>query len=258
MIYYFSGTGNSRHVAEAVASAQKQGLASIPEAYGKSGKEVVCTLAEGEMLGFVFPVYAWAPPRMVVDFILRMRIEGGIPYTFSISTCGGTEGNATGVIRKALARKGLELDGAFTIVMPGNYIIGMDVKPLEQERDILSAAEGRIAEINVKLGNRDSPTYDLIPGRSPAMKTALVGAMFNSFARSTKPFYATDACTRCKLCEKVCPVHTIVVREKPIWGKSCTQCLACINRCPARAIQYGAKTLNRGRYVHPDLRRGPA
>lgn len=254
MIFYFSGTGNSLHVAKAIASVQKQDLVSLAAENEKPGERADYTFSRGEMLGFVFPIYAWAPPKMVLDFIGKMNIKGERPYIFSISTCGGHEGNATELIRKALSKKGFELDSAFTLKMPGNYVLAMDVKPPEQEREILKAAEKRIAEINEVLAKRGTREYQLIQGEKAAIKTALVAPLFNAFALSTRQFYATDACTRCKLCERVCPVHTITVDEKPSWGKRCTQCLACINRCPARAIQYGKSTIDRGRYAHPDLR----
>ena len=254
MIFYFSGTGNSLHVAKAIASAQNQGFAAIPVEYGKAGEKAEYTFAHGEMLGFVFPVYAWAPPKIVLDFIKRMIIKGEVPYIFSIITCGGNEGNATHLLQKTLAKKGLKLDSAFTIRMPGNYIIGMDVKSPEKQDETLQAAEKRIAEINETLTQRKEAEYQLIKGEKSAIRTALVAPIFNALALNTKKFYATDACTQCKLCEKICPVHTIAVKEKPSWGKNCTQCLACINRCPAHAIQYGKNTINRGRYVHPDLR----
>jgi ferredoxin len=138
--------------------------------------------------------------------------------------------------------------------MPGNYVIGFDVKSSEKQKETLQDAEKRIAEINETLTRRRKANYQLIKGDKAVLRTALVAPIFNAFALSTKKFYTTDACTRCKLCEKICPVHTITVNEKPSWGKNCTQCLACINRCPVRAIQYGKNTINRGRYVHPDLR----
>ncbi|MEI6578536.1 MAG: EFR1 family ferrodoxin, partial [Eubacteriales bacterium] len=95
--------------------------------------------------------------------------------------------------------------------------------------------------------------FRLLPGKLPALKSAIISPLFNRFATNTKYFYATDACNKCKICEKYCPIHTIKVAEKPAWGKECTQCLSCINRCPVQAIQYGKGTVKRGRYTHPDL-----
>lgn len=58
MIFYFSGTGNSRWVAESLGKRLGDAVEDIADV--KIEKEEY-TLPEGEILGFVFPVYAWAP-----------------------------------------------------------------------------------------------------------------------------------------------------------------------------------------------------
>ena len=72
MIFYFSGCGNSKHVAEALATGLNDTLVFIPEAAREGRYEY--DLAEGERLGFVFPIYAWAPPKLVLDFIEKLKV----------------------------------------------------------------------------------------------------------------------------------------------------------------------------------------
>jgi ferredoxin len=254
MIFYFSGTGNSLHVARIVCEAQGERLVSIAEEVSKADNSLEYHLAENELLGFVYPIFAWAPPRIVLDFVRRMRVKGEAGYVFSISTCGSEEGDSTRLLAKALARKGLSLNSAFSVQMPNSYILGYDVDSQESEEGALRAAEQKLETINSVLSRKESGVYRLIKGGSPGLKTGLVNPLFNRFARRTDKFYATDSCTRCGLCVKICPARTISLAQKPVWGKACTQCLACINRCPVHAIQYGESTLGRGRYVHPDLR----
>ena len=69
MIFYYSGCGNSRYVAERLADSLQEPLHFIPETGPARA------LGEGEALGFVFPVYAWAPPHLVLDFIRRMQLD---------------------------------------------------------------------------------------------------------------------------------------------------------------------------------------
>lgn len=250
MIFYFSGTGNSFHAATEVAKSQGEIPVSIARELDQGTLEY--QLKKNESIGFVYPIYAWGPPKIVLDFIRKIKIQCEDPYVFSICTCGGNEGNATHVLQKVLRSKGLSLDSAFSLVMPDNYVIGEDVCSKEQAEKILKNAEERMKAIITVVERRQTGVFQLIPGNKPFMHTAVINPLFNRFGRSTKNFYATDACTRCGLCEKICPVHSITVKEKPIWSKDCTQCLACINRCPTKAIQYGAHTADRGRYIFPN------
>lgn len=257
MIFYFTGTGNSLYAANFIAEAQGEKLISIAKEMDRSGNTYHYELSENEPLGVVFPVYAWAPPKMMLDFISRLEIKGK-PYVFSLCTCGEEEGRASEIIRKALSKKGLALAAAFSIQMPNNYIFGFDVDSKEIEEKKLKAAELLLSEINGVIAQRQKNVDFTIPGRFPALKTAVANPLFNRFAlNNTRGFYADGTCTGCGICEKICPVHTIKVTgtEKPVWGKACTLCMGCINRCPVQAIQYGKGTARKGRYHHPDLNR---
>ncbi len=256
MIFYFTGTGNSLFFAQGIADALGEKLLSIPSEMRSSHAGDEYTLTENETLGFVYPVYAWGPPKIVLDFISSLKVNGAKPYVFSVCTCGEQEGHTSKILRKSLAHRGLSLDCAFTARMPNNYIVGYDVDSEQVVKDKLRNAENQLVSILDTISKRKTGKTDLIQGTFPALKSAVVNPLFNQFAISTGKFYATDACTSCGLCERICPVGTIKIDGKPTWGKTCTQCLGCLNRCPVHAIQYGKGTENRGRYVHPILRRG--
>ena len=56
MIFYFTGTGNSRWVAEALGTAFDEPLVSIADALNEGKDENVYPLREREKVFFVFPV----------------------------------------------------------------------------------------------------------------------------------------------------------------------------------------------------------
>ena len=224
MIFYFSGTGNSLFAARQIAEAQNEQLVSIAEELQKEGSVLEYEFGGNDLLGFVFPVYAWALPEIVLDFISRIKIRGK-PYIFSVSTCGDDEGNTTRILQKELNRKGLSVDSAFTVIMPNNYIIGFDVDEKELESEKLENAKKKLDSINSAVSKRQKGVFDIIPGRFSGIKSGIINPLFNRFGRSTKPFYATDECTRCKICEKICPVHTIKVKEKPVWANNALSAL---------------------------------
>jgi len=254
MIFYFSGTGNSVYAARTIAQAQGENIVSIALEMEKKIADRIYTPKENDVIGFVYPIYAWGAPQIVLDFIRSMRMNCEKRYVFSLCTCGSNEGSATQVLRKALLKKGMELSSAFSLSMPSNYIVGEDVESKVIQEEKLRKAQKRLEQINDVITSRKMDVFELLPGSKPWIKTTLINPLFNKFAMSTKSFYATDACISCGLCESKCPVHSITLQPKPIWGKACTQCLACINRCPVQAIQYGKATQNRGRYTHPELK----
>lgn len=254
MIFYFTGTGNSLYVAKKIAEKQDELLVSIAKELQKNEKAYEYQLNENETIGFVFPIYAWGPPKIVIEFINKLKISSSNSYTFYISTCGEDEGNTKGIVEKALAKINLSIDSAFSIKMPNNCIIGFDVEPKEVENKKLRNAEVYLEEINNIVLQREKGIFKTLPGKLPALKSKLVNSLFNSFALSTKSFFATDKCNSCGICENICPVKSISVKEKPVWSKKCTQCLACINSCPVHAIQHGKGTLTKGRYMHPEFK----
>ncbi|MBN1584290.1 MAG: EFR1 family ferrodoxin [Anaerolineae bacterium] len=83
-IYYFSGTGNSLHVAREL---QKR----IPEARLVPIVALVdrkSVIAHGETVGFVFPHYASTLPKVVHRFIEKLDLESA-RCLFAIATRGG-------------------------------------------------------------------------------------------------------------------------------------------------------------------------
>ncbi|MDD4311514.1 MAG: EFR1 family ferrodoxin [Eubacteriales bacterium] len=240
MIFYFSGTGNSKWVAEEIARRTGDEAQSIAGLV-KDGPTVVYAGADA-CIGVVFPIYAWGVPLIVERFCKSITLAGA--YAFAVCTCGDEAGKAMLRLKKSFAYQ-----GAWSVKMPNNYIAGFDVDSPELERSKIAEAKKRLDTIsNAVLAK--STVYDVCEGSGASIKTALVRPMFNTFARSTKRFSVESSCNGCGLCARGCPIGAIQMQnEKPVWiRKHCTQCMACINRCPQRAIQMGEDTKNRGRY----------
>ena len=102
MIFYFSGTGNTRWAAIRLASATRERLVSIADQRDTTEPFV---LQEGERLGFVFPVHGWRVPRLVRRFIGRLRIEAPArPFTYCVCTAGDSIGLTVENLNDTLAR----------------------------------------------------------------------------------------------------------------------------------------------------------
>lgn len=240
MIYYFSGTGNSKWIAEEMARRTEDECKSL------SGEKTLRSI-EDEVLGLVFPIYAWGVPEVVLDFI--KTIQGKPSYTYAIATCGEEAGYAM----KSLQKK-LPLDACYTVVMPNNYVVGSNLEPEDSIRKKITKAKEDLFHMADEVKNRRK-VVKVEEGTFPLLKSTLIHFGFNLAARSTKPFYVTDACISCGQCARDCPAEAIEMREgKAVYVKNkCYMCTSCINKCPVEAIQYGKGTEKRGRYQFRDL-----
>ena len=247
MIFYFSGTGNSQWVAKQLAS--QLGDTLIPMADEEALNEVYAC-AKGERVGFVFPVYAWSPPKVVFDFLARVQLDKP-NYLYFVCTCGDDTGKTADMFIDAVKRRGWTCHAGYSVTMPNTYVSlpGFDVDDCDTERMKVQNAVARVEYIagEVKQNVR-MHKYSCHEGAVPFIKTYVLGPLFNRFLMSPKPFRALDNCTACKRCEKKCPVHNIKVEGKPQWGSNCTMCLACYHVCPIKAIQYGNGTKGKGQY----------
>ena len=114
----------------------------------------------------------------------------------------------------------------------------------------LEAATKELASIKRAIDRREG---DSIKG-SPALGKVWLAAYHACMG--TKPFRADEKCIGCGKCASICPSGAIeMVGGRPKWTKNkCLKCCGCINRCPVSAIQYGKRTIHRGRYVNPVLK----
>lgn len=249
MIFYFSGCGNSRHVAETLASGLNDRLVFIPEAARKNQYDY--TLAEGERLGFVFPVYSWAPPRLVLDFVKQLQLTNKPDYVYFACTCGDECGLTEKIFRKALLEKELTLSACFSLIMPETYI-GMPGFKLDTEEN----AHKKKMEADAILMKTLPLLIDKIcfseikVGPLAWLKSHVINSSFNKFAIDDRKYRSTDQCISCGKCVSVCPLQNISLENgHPKWHGHCTMCMACYHHCPINAIQYGKNTEGKGQYT---------
>ena len=228
-------------MARQLAEGQNEELLSIAM---EIDRNKAYKLKEGEKVGFVFPVYAWGPPKIVLRFIHQLKLDKP-GYLFFVCTCGDDTGRTAQIFSSAVTRKGWQCVAGYSVTMPNTYVSlpGFDVDDKDIETQKVQNAVARVRFINEEITSRaQMKQYNCHEGALPFTKSYLLRPLFNAFLMSPKPFHATEACIGCKKCEKVCPVGNITVTDRPVWGGNCTQCLACYHVCPVHAVEYGKMT----------------
>ena len=114
MILYFSGTGNSKFVAQRIAVALGDEILNLNDRIKASDTSPIET---GERLIVVTPTYAWRIPRIVHDWLRKTELRGAKQAWF-VMTCGSEIGNADRYNRELCTEKAISCMGTAQIVMP--------------------------------------------------------------------------------------------------------------------------------------------
>lgn len=244
MILYFSGTGNSKYVAEQITKITNDELVSINEKIQKKDTDKITVQ---DRLVFVVPTYAWRIPKLVREWILKTNFENA-KNTWFVMTCGSEIGNAEKYNKKLCNAKGFNYMGSAQVVTPENYIAMFDSPTTEEIEKIFTKADKEIEKIANQI-KENKPFATPRNNIQDKFMSGPVNMLFYPMFVKDKDFYADDKCTNCGKCVKICPLNNIEIKNnKPVWNKNCTHCMACISYCPVSAIEYGKKTLGKQRY----------
>jgi len=252
MIFYFSGTGNTRWAAETLAEKTGERLLFIPE---ELKGDCQYKLQPEERIGFCFPIHGWQPPHIVREFIRRLSLSATDGhYCYALVTCGDNIGRAMQILNKELQQKGLQAQSMFSLIMPESYVClpFMYTDKPEREQAKIMTAHAQLEQYANMISMRQQGIAYLQKGPTPWLFSNVIGAYFNRFMVSDKKFTVdTDLCIHCGRCQNVCPTGDLKLAEGlPTWQHdgSCTSCLACYHHCPQHAINYGSITRKRGQY----------
>lgn len=245
MILYFTGTGNSKYVADYLADKLQDEVVSLNDML----KNDLPLIAESEKpFVWVAPIYAWRFPQVVDELFRKIDFRGNTTFYF-VATMGGDSGNCEKLCRKRVRDKGMAYGGFADVIMPDNYYGGFEIKNEEDMINIVKAAHPTLEEIadTIRKGhflNIRIKTF------GSAFKSGLINYGFNKYMLEKAKYTVNNSCIGCGKCEAICPVNNITMKDsKPTFNGSCAGCYACIHKCPEKAINIGKRTENKTRYT---------
>ena len=246
MIYYFSATGNSKHVANRLAEALNESVTPVLDVLDLGIK------VEDQMI-LVYPNYCGGVPSVIREFLQKniFQISKDAKLILVI-TYGNNTGASASIASKYFKKNtGRIFDAMYSVKMPDNWTPVFDLTNAEEVAATNAKADEEIEGIirKIKMGVDGDHVGDKL---GKFMEVVYPG--FYKTLSKTSHLHVEDTCIGCGLCAKNCPVSAIEMKEgKPTWiKKNCSMCLGCLHRCPKFAIQYDDKTRNHGQYLHPD------
>lgn len=245
VIYCFSATGNSLHVARILADSLACPVVSM------TGLLNGLPTVPAETVGFVFPTHYFGMPPLVGRFISRLDMTQ-VTYSFAVTTSGSNRFLSATLHQTAelISQKGSRLNAAFHVNMISNYLPLSDLPPAAVTAKKLAKADLQAKHIAALVACREQrqenePLWLPFAAINTHWKKKLVSQAYRKFSYS-------PTCVSCGRCATVCPVGNIHLRDgKPAWSDHCQECLACLHACPAQSIEFGSRTEGRKRYHHP-------
>jgi len=248
-LVYFSQTGNTRKVTEAMA-----------DAFGQAGHTVeVIPLKEASpqnvtgavLFGIAAPCFASQAPTPVKQFLKSLPVLNG-KKSFVVATSGGGPGRVLYDMTRVLRSRGAFVVGGFLargeVHHPAKCIDGrFPGRP--NDKDLAEAAQFATA-----IAEHVSAGYpDTLPGsRKDALKAGLgfydiMGlTSSDSLLRLLLPEPKLDPsqCDQCQACAVECPVDNITLQPYPVLANQCIRCYRCYMICPQKAFKVNLGRVN--------------
>lgn len=239
VIRYFSGSGNTRHVAEVIGQQLQDRGYTVSCGSIETG---VIDLSPADLLVIGGPIMAGNVPELLIRWVLKEIpvVSRGTALVFT--TSAGLQ-NANGVhsLTRKLVKKGYQVAGQPAFRMPRNYYFGRyQPTPAEEQLRLIKAIPSEVAQ--ALAGMETSGQVSVPQGAGTVLTMDLMAELFSLIARGMGKKLTSfhDDCIGCGRCIRECPRQNIAARTGGgvLFQGKCMMCTRCLHGCPVHAIGY--------------------
>ena len=233
IMLYFSGTGNSKYIAELFCENMNAACYSI-----EGETDFAHVIASEDIVGFCYPVYGSRVPRLMREFVIKHMESLKGKKLIIFCTQMFFSGDAARVLTDLLPRGFAKTIYAEHFLMPNN-VCNLFLTPLDSEKRIkkyLTNASRKMRTVCDEINN------GIVKMRGFNPVSRVLGLMQGLFfpgieKRASGKVWVDKDCNRCCLCVSICPMGNFAFENERIETKNnCMICYRCINKCPKKAI----------------------
>jgi len=231
---YFSGTGNSKFIAERFSSKMAAACYSIEEEVDFKEK-----MAQVKTIAVCYPIYGSCVPRIMREFVRKNRsaFEGKQLIIFSTQLL--FSGDGARVFTELLEGVSANVRYAEHFNMPNNicnFFLFPLANPNKMQR-YLKKAEKKLSRScqNIKNGVVKKRGFNFVSQHLGLWtQRAHFGALEKKAQRDVR---ISAECNLCGKCVRICPMKNLKITDRRIVQlDQCTLCYRCVNQCPQKAI----------------------
>lgn len=239
-IFYFSGSGNTKIVAELWQNSIKK-LGFAAEIF--KIEEISITkfdFSKYDMLGFGHPIHGFNCPKIMEDFCKKIPVQNRKINAFSFMVSGENlviNNSSNQRIKRFLKRRNINIISEYHYLMPYNMIFRHTEERAFKMLETLKAI--------IPLDAEDL----LVNGLNNKLKKIKLLGWFVALVRIEQVFAPINGrffkidlnkCIKCMKCVNNCPVNNIEFLDgKFKFKNNCVLCTRCSFNCPKDAFSIG-------------------
>lgn len=239
ILYYFSGTGNTRlcayHIAEHFKSLGWD-VTLFEYFYNKINN--IIDPSDYDLIGFGYPIHAFNPPEVFYKFLKLLPICNKKYFIFKTSGEPFALNSASSYKSyRLLKRKKYEYIMEHHFIMPYNIMFRYKDEVVKQQYMYLDPLCNMLVK-RLANGEIDKPHFNLFYiFVSFILRIEWLAPKINAPFCKIKPYL----CNECKICLNSCPTHAIYINKNGQikFNKNCSLCMRCVMNCPTNAIEFG-------------------